>query len=884
MTKWTRVVALTLASHTLAAQAGWSQATADQDSDRIVVAALYQSTLTGQRHLNGILDAVENHPLGARIEVARHPYIDESDGERLLLSLVQNDEVNIVLGPPDSRIFDRVKARQDELPRRVPVISWVPSENEPGDWFLSTGVLMDRRFGALADYLTQRWVLSVSVLFAENEDMELASDAAPGGFGRQAEEAFRRQLTDLGSRFYSALPFRRGDPFDQVLQVIERRPEAVGVFGGREDIDQVLGGFASAAPNFRPVFFAPMPVRSLHDDLDGVLFASVVRPESEDAMSAEAMPDEVTALSYDTTSCVLDVLPGLGTQWDPNEFRATFAANVLGGLGDARGRRSGMRFTGGQNDSEVYVYELSDGHVLHHPSTNVGLIRRIMFKLRLFEGRFGSWSVWSALGAIILTVWFAVRKDIDHPVGAALTRAIGSRAAFAALGLFQVSSSALLFLALVEFGLFPMGLLGAVGAGLAPTQFLRAGWRLGSGSEEPSSGPTFLSRWTGPGRALARRFFPVAPPFAGNAEELKRQHDEVSNGIRRALFLMLGIGFFFMMLLGQSDAALLTRETIKVPIADVEVDVVGFFIVGPLILVGGGLYLHILIGHWTNLGGNRYEHGLPFVFNLPYRTARFVSTLMMYWLVPAILFMFARRSAVAASPEGVRIGEVLGTTAVLASAATLFLQLRRMQPADTTGRLPFSGFWLLTLFLCWSTGSLSFLTDPRGLRLEIADLSGLDLSGKVFSNAAMRRVKLVESKLIRSDLSGANLSEADLSTADLTDADLGSTVLSGTNLSGASLLRTKLNYAKLQGAELNRAIFKDAELAGANLRTANLVEAILDGADLRSASFENANLAGASMAGVRNWRNADFRGAILTGVKNPPPDFVKLAVSRGAVH
>ena len=144
------------------------------------------------------------------------------------------------------------------------------------------------------------------------------------------------------------------------------------------------------------------------------------------------------------------------------------------------------------------------------------------------------------------------------------------------------------------------------------------------------------------------------------------------------------------------------------------------------------------------------------------------------------------------------------------------------------------------------------------------------------------------------DLRFARLDRADLRQADLTGASLDGASLRGTDLRGARLGcvdpaalqqpdgRQKAGCTTGQGGDFSAARLGGASLTGADLSGARLDEASLEGADLSrglmtGATFERsklqrADLSGASLAGA-SFLQANLQGAVLTGAGLQMADF-----------
>jgi uncharacterized protein YjbI with pentapeptide repeats len=109
-------------------------------------------------------------------------------------------------------------------------------------------------------------------------------------------------------------------------------------------------------------------------------------------------------------------------------------------------------------------------------------------------------------------------------------------------------------------------------------------------------------------------------------------------------------------------------------------------------------------------------------------------------------------------------------------------------------------------------------------------------------------------------------------TRDFNNRDLQAAVLSGADLRGVSLLRAvmcgaNLTNTRLDGADLSAARLMGADLSGAGLRGAELLTAKLQGAELFDAKLQGARLAGAQLQGA-DLTLAELQGADLRGAAN----------------
>jgi hypothetical protein len=132
----------------------------------------------------------------------------------------------------------------------------------------------------------------------------------------------------------------------------------------------------------------------------------------------------------------------------------------------------------------------------------------------------------------------------------------------------------------------------------------------------------------------------------------------------------------------------------------------------------------------------------------------------------------------------------------------------------------------------------------------------------------------------------------------LVGVDVSDAFLQGLDLSGADLARSNFSSADLRGGSFKAAQFEFANLASANIRNGDLQKASLRNATLQDADLQGADLGDADLEGtdlsktdlrytdLRNikWPNiADLKLANIFGVKNPPADFTRWALQKGAV-
>ena len=290
-------------------------------------------------------------------------------------------------------------------------------------------------------------------------------------------------------------------------------------------------------------------------------------------------------------------------------------------------------------------------------------------------------------------------------------------------------------------------------------------------------------------------WWPASKKIELSEEDWKKQHDEISKALNKLLLVLIGFCFFCGLALGAPDRSLLASDAkIKLPFADTEISFVAFLILAPLVLTALSFYLHIFAGYWLNLTRQRPSPSnsellhpeLPFVFNLPYRTATWLSTFLFYWLVPIMLGVFTWK--VLPRPEAPTLIAFTSSFVVV----FLFLLLRRR--SNQTSKIG--------LFLLW----LTFLCSVSFAALAFYSWASNHMLGRhdpQFWQIYFRRVLSRQLHLQKADLTKQDLEYVDLTVANLYGAHLAGADLYRAHLAGADLYRANLTGANLTGAHLS---------------------------------------------------------------------------------
>jgi len=383
--------------------AGSAQAGSAQDECRVGV--FFMNDGARSRVLDGVEGALGDHP-SAKVKVISMPYRRLEKALEDLVARVEAGEVDLVIGPTESDLFVRAMELSDVFEEhRVPVVSPLITAESDGQansadgWFFRTNVGVSPRSRVVYDQLRKEWIRSMAVLYADTE------------FGRQAEAAFRKEhfeeFGDDGN--YSSRPY---DPPPEVRTelraVLARRPEALGIFGEREDIPVVLSELDSMVQGgtpYRPVVFTVLDARETKGLTHDLLFASVASPTASGAQ----VHDDVYGLAYDTTELLVDVLGAVGPPPSGGEerlawrerLRNQFTVAIRGGS-PFRGRYTGMQFSKSVNVAVPRIWQIRNGEVAAPDGVDgwLGLLWRKVGRIR---SRFGDAPL-AILVAILLAV------------------------------------------------------------------------------------------------------------------------------------------------------------------------------------------------------------------------------------------------------------------------------------------------------------------------------------------------------------------------------------------------------------------------------------------------------------------------------------------------
>jgi hypothetical protein len=336
--------------------------------------------------------------------------------------------------------------------------------------------------------------------------------------------------------------------------------------------------------------------------------------------------------------------------------------------------------------------------------------------------------------------------------------------------------------------------------------------------------------------------------------EWKRQHDEVSNTVRRVMLSLLAYALFCGITLASAeDVSIFGGSEVTLPFANTKIGYATFLTAGPLILVGLTVYLHLFLQSAIDLGRPQGANPLPYIFNMDYPVAAALSSFMHYWLPVLLLFLFAWKAV------NLCAGYWLGLASTGMAVVMLYLHMARM--SAVRGENPWRFSWVMLfsfalLFAMQMANGSALLKRP--LSLDGNQTLGEKLNGVCvdsFAGASLRGTNFIGATLRSVDFRGASMQEARLAGVDLSNADL-----SGADLSEADLGEAHLNGVNLINANLGGAILTGADLGGANLPD-------VDPADIRGVKGVDCE----NLERTKNWKYAYRNTELGCGENIPQP-------------
>jgi uncharacterized protein YjbI with pentapeptide repeats len=397
------------------------------------------------------------------------------------------------------------------------------------------------------------------------------------------------------------------------------------------------------------------------------------------------------------------------------------------------------------------------------------------------------------------------------------------------------------------------------------------------------------------------------------------------------MFTILAAGIYCVFVITTTtDEALLTNSTsTKLPVLESNVPILGFYFVGPLLLIALFFYLQFYLQRfWQSLenlpnplpeDGRRIDE---YVYPWPVSTILLrpqvnggsrwliakieilVCIVFAWCFIPLVLLMFWWRYLVVHDGVGTALHWLLLAVSCFSAhqfyseAKRSIAQRLQIEHGRSWLMLGFAaGLSLLSAIVClevilgWKplVSRALYLTrfppiaiiEGKNISTRPANWNGKAELGQValqsVAGASLRNADLRYANARKSFLVKADLSNADLRFIMLDDAELQGASLVGAKLDLASLPRTLLQAADLQGASLVGADLHEADMRRSNLNDVEAPGAILDRGDLSGASGLGSNFAGVGLRSAKLhlavFKFAKFAAANLFGAQLDGGDF-----------
>jgi kumamolisin len=352
-------------------------------------------------------------------------------------------------------------------------------------------------------------------------------------------------------------------------------------------------------------------------------------------------------------------------------------------------------------------------------------------------------------------------------------------------------------------------------------------------------------------------------------DDLKIVKDISSNAQRVFIATLAACLYCWLTIATTTDLNLISnRATSSLPIIQTSVPIVGFFFIGPLLLIAAYAYLHFYLQKlWDEVGRlpaffpdgtplhrktdpwlltdlvlvhTRRLRGRPSLFvNLQI----WVSIFLTWWVVPLTLLLFWNRYL----DRQEFIGTVFHSVACgVAVASAIFLYRVAGRTLSGMQRMPLS-----------HSGALRPVTIGAAVACILTALAAGAIwgvrSGSIRDNywpaqtGVRSWVPTVMALYGFSPFADLRAAELSLKPAVWKPDDRGAYE----NVKGIQLSSTSLRYADMRASFLANSFLTSADLEGADLLGANLKGSAMIDADLRGASLANADLKGAAMARAR---------------------------------
>ena len=372
---------------------------------KIRVGLVYNASHSGYRYRDGVMNVIGTDD---RFEIIEKAYIKAPHGEDTIKKMIRNDEVDVILGPTDSEVFTKVYNTDGISDNKISVISGMATTNVGNttqDYFFRLNLEATSRIFEIWSFMNKFWISKIAIMYEDSE------------YGRHAEIAFKNLLTEstIGDK-YTSIAFESPDtPIHQINKLIKDRPEVIGLFCGREDVQRIyreIQMLNNSGVPYNPYFFSLIDLTTVGEGLENFYFPSLkeyadnteIKTELEDK---KRLHDEVYILGVETGNLLIEALKKSGTDNNLTEpkDRVLFRNQVVSILKGESKSGVTMNFLRMKNLGPPYLYKIKNNRIytVEH-DLNMNWISMVKAKLNLVYAIHNYKLIINLLLMIILTI------------------------------------------------------------------------------------------------------------------------------------------------------------------------------------------------------------------------------------------------------------------------------------------------------------------------------------------------------------------------------------------------------------------------------------------------------------------------------------------------
>ncbi len=324
------------------------------------------------------------------------------------------------------------------------------------------------------------------------------------------------------------------------------------------------------------------------------------------------------------------------------------------------------------------------------------------------------------------------------------------------------------------------------------------------------------------------------PASDEDINQRKKNHHEISKTIGRLFYTLVGTCLFCVITLMSSGQNIDFEAQVKLPILSYDVNFYSFLVVGPIIITGLTIYLHIFVEEYRRYSASP-DVNYTMLHDFDSWAPRLAVLAIFYWMAPITLaaFVWNRRSA---ETELIDLFLIILTS--LVTLGLILLQFRRCPRKLRPRAFP----WLFLVGAGFMAAFVS-IANPQNSPSRPSQ----DLARASATNDGVKQV-IAQAELEQKNFAGDRF-------------PTGFEEFREKNFRGANFDRAVMREADLRNTSFREATLVGADLSGSDLGDANLRYANLTGTILRDANLSNADFFGATMHGT------DISGVDLSGVK-----------------